>query len=198
MKLAYLVTYEAYRLGAIRKQSKLYQSESQIVDGDSFIAMQDSISRNAVSTGEADSIDGVVITGASLLNPIAIEATEAATEKRDSEQLVSESGGETEESALLRRVFNIAGGIPKHVQSFTDEAKIDLIRKEIALPVDGNEFNHQPEYVEKLEAAFVATRHALSNLSDEMVDHMSVKRTDKIDNVLDEHRLVYDICINKE
>lgn len=69
MSHTYAAIYTAFRNGASKTHTVAYQSEQPIDSGELLSALIDGVARNAVSSGQANSVSDVSLTGISLLTP---------------------------------------------------------------------------------------------------------------------------------
>lgn len=77
MSHTYAAIYTAFRNGASKTHTVAYQSEGPISSGELLSALIDGVARNAVSSGQANSVSDVSLTGISLLTPPTQQVAEA-------------------------------------------------------------------------------------------------------------------------
>lgn len=88
MSHTYAAIYKAFRNGASKTHTVAYQSDKPIDSGELLSALIDGIARNAVSSGQANSVNDVSLIGVSLLTPPPQQVT-AAVETADKDELVT-------------------------------------------------------------------------------------------------------------
>ncbi|MGL4518022.1 MAG: hypothetical protein ACRCUH_15185 [Shewanella sp.] len=88
MSHTYAAIYKAFRNGASKTHTVAYQSDKPIDSGELLSALIDGIARNAVSSGQANSVNDVSLIGVSLLTPPP-QQVPAAVETVDKDELVT-------------------------------------------------------------------------------------------------------------